>query len=117
MCEEYPYVAIGGIVTQEIKREHYKYFPWFINIARKNNAKIHALGFTSIEGLKKYHFDSVDSTAWLAGNRFGKVYYFNGKAITSINREKNKLVKSYKPICQHNFNEWVKYQKYAEYKL
>lgn len=30
MIKEYDYVAIGGIVTKEIKPSEYKYFHWFI---------------------------------------------------------------------------------------
>lgn len=72
MCRDYPYVALGGIVTKEIPREAYeKGFPWFIKTAHMHGAKIHGLGYTSIANLKKYRFDSVDSTAWLYGNRGG----------------------------------------------
>ncbi len=120
MCEEYPYVAVGGLVgsggagASEYSKNVTKYFPWFIDTARKNGAKIHALGYTSIPGLKKYHFDSVDSTAWLSGNRFGTLYRFNGTCVTSINRKQGKRVKVMRKICQHNFAEWVKFQRYAD---
>ena len=34
MCKNYPYVAIGGIVTKEIPINKYeKLFPWFVNTA------------------------------------------------------------------------------------
>ena len=78
MCEEYPYVAIGGIVTKEIPRKVYETaFPWFINTAHKHKAKIHGLGYTTVANLQKYRFDSVDSTAWLYGNRGGYICKFN----------------------------------------
>ena len=54
MCEEYPYVAFGGIITDGVKTATLeKYFPWFINTAHRNKAKIHGLGYTSIAGLYK----------------------------------------------------------------
>jgi len=120
MCSEYPYVAIGGLVgsgssgASEYSKKVTKYFPWFINTARKSGAKIHALGYTSVTGLKQYHFDSVDSTAWLSGNKFGTFYYFNGKAVVSRNRKIGERVKVLGDICRHNFAEWVKYQEYAD---
>ena len=78
MCENYPYVALGGIVTKEIPRQKYeKGFPWFIKTAHLHHCKIHGLGYTTILNLPKYHFDSVDSTAWLYGNRGGYLYKFN----------------------------------------
>lgn len=72
MCECYPYVALGGIVTKEIPRQLYeKGFPWFIKTAHDHGCKIHGLGYTTVANLHRYHFDSVDSTAWLYGNRGG----------------------------------------------
>lgn len=115
MCKEYPYVAIGGIVTKEIPTDKYeRLFPWFISTAHKYHAKIHGLGYTRVNALKKYHFDSVDSTAWLYGNRGGFVYSFNPR--TAMMEQKrppqNSRLRS-KEVALHNFNEWVRLQKYA----
>ena len=89
-AKKYPYVAIGGLVSGggEYATKLRKYFPWFINTAHENGAKIHALGFTSIPALSIYHFDSVDSTSWLAGNRFGFLWRFTGKTLTQIKKPK-----------------------------
>lgn len=117
MCKEYPYVAIGGIVTQEVPRAVYeKAFPWFIKTAHDNGAKIHGLGYTSIGGLHKYHFDSVDSTAWLYGNRGGYLYKFNPRTGMMDKYEapqKGMRLKSTE-AAMHNFLEWIKFQEYAE---
>ena len=116
MCDEYPYVAIGGIVSKEIKQTQYKFFPYFINEAHKRGAKIHGLGFTNLEGMRKYHFDSVDSTAWTTGNRFGHIYKFNGRTITKINKPVGARVPKEKvrELAVNNFVEWCKFQQYAE---
>lgn len=117
MCKEYPYVAIGGIVTQEIPRLKYeKLFPWFIKTAHQNGAKIHGLGYTTISNLHKYHFDSVDSTAWLYGNRGGFVYRLNPIKGIMEKYKKDGRLKS-KDGAIHNFIEWVKFSVYAEKKL
>ena len=79
MTEEYDYVAIGGIVSREIKPNEYKYFTPMLEIAKKNKCKVHGLGFTNLRGMEKYHFYSVDSTAWTTGNRFGAVYLTAGR--------------------------------------
>lgn len=47
-CKDYDYVAIGGIVSKEIKQKDYPIFSTLINIAHKNNCKIHGLGFTKM---------------------------------------------------------------------
>lgn len=114
MCEQFKYVAIGGIVSKEIQPKDYPYFPYFINESHKRGAKIHGLGFTSLEGMRKYHFDSVDSTAWTTGNRFGAVYKFNGRTMIKYNAPNGKRLADSRKVAINNFNEWVKFQRYAE---
>lgn len=113
MCDEYPYVAIGGIVSKEIQSTEYPVFNYLINEAHKRGAKIHGLGFTNLEGMKKYHFDSVDSTSWKSGGRFGQLHFFTGDAIKNVSC-KSKRAKDYKQIDKNNYNEWVKFQQYAD---
>ena len=95
MCEKYKYVSIGGIVSKEISTKEYRFFPYFINTAHKHGAKIHGLGFTNLQGLTQYHFDSVDSTSWVGGNRFGRVYKFNGKTMVQY---KKKTVNAFQTV-------------------
>ena len=75
------------------------------------------MGFTSLDGLPKYHFDSVDSTAWLSGNRFGFLYRFNGRTIEWVKISAGKKMSDTKKMALHNFTEWAKFQKYAEVHL
>lgn len=116
ITKEYDYVAIGGIVSGEIKKNEYDIFTNLINIANNNNCKVHALGFTNAKGLRKYKFYSVDSTAWLYGNRGGFLYHFNGKSIVKIDKPLGTRLKS-KEVAMHNFTEWVKFQRYAKNNL
>ena len=113
MTKNFPYIALGGIALKEIPRKQFELlFPWFIATAHKNRCKLHGLGYTG--DLKKYKFDSVDSSAWTHGNRGGYVYYFNpliGK-MEQI-KKKNSRVKSFE-TAYNNFIEWQKYSKYAE---
>lgn len=117
MIDEYDYVAVGGLIDKGISgyEEMEKYFPWFLNTAKEKNCKVHALGYTSIPGLHKYPFHSVDSTSWSVGGRFGRVAVFkNGKFVTNYkpNNRKGK-----KDINKHNFKQWIKFQNYAKYNL
>lgn len=116
-AEKYDYIAIGGVVPKEIKQNEYKAFPMMINIAHKNNAKVHCLGFTNLEGLTKYHFDSVDSTAWTTGNRFGYIYRFDGKTMKKIKVPAGKRIKEPRQAALINYTEWIKFQKYAKVHL
>lgn len=114
MCGEYGYVAVGGIITKEIKQNEWAIFSKLIDEAHKRGAKIHGLGFTNIEGMKKYHFDSVDSTTWAAGNRFAKIYKFDGNTIKTYSRKDGQRIADHQTLSLHNFNEWKKFAAYAE---
>ena len=116
LCDEYDYVAIGGIVSKEIKPAHYPLFTNLIAEAHKRGTKVHGLGFTSLVGITKYHFDSVDSTAWTTGNRFGYIYKFNGRTMVKIDAPKGKRLKAV-DAALNNYTEWMKFQKWAEKNL
>lgn len=117
MCQQYDYIALGGIAIQEIKRTEHKYFPWFISTAHKYNTKIHGLGYTSLTGLYKYNFDSVDSSTWLQSSiRFGDVFKFTGAYMKKYRKPINTKIKV-KKLVVHNFCEWVKFAEYAQYNL
>jgi hypothetical protein len=112
MTEQYDYVAIGGIVTKEIEKKDYNIFLYLLKIAKENNCLVHGLGFTKFEGMKKYKFHSVDSTAWLFGNRGGFLYQFENGNINKIAPKGMRLKP--KQAAIHNFNEWIKFANYAE---
>ena len=118
-CDEFPYVALGGYVaaikaSDPRQRAYVKAYPWFISEAHKRGAKIHGLGFTQLELLPKYHFDSVDSTAWTTGNRFGYLYYFDGQTIKKKPAPKGCRIGNSRAAALNNYVEWIKYQQYAD---
>lgn len=116
MCEDFDYVAIGGIVTQEIPRKLYESaFPWFIKTAHQHGAKIHGLGYTSVPNFKRYRFDSVDSTTWISGNMSGKIFKFNNLdgSMKEIFAPEGKKLNS-RAAALNNFVEWLKLGKYAQ---
>lgn len=116
MCRKYRYVSIGGIVSGEIKSPDYPIFTKMLSHAHSRGVKVHGLGFTNYKGMLKYKFDSVDSTAWLYGNRGGFLYRFNGRGLDKIQAPKGVRLKPVESAI-HNFTEWVKFAKYAEVNL
>jgi len=113
MCEDYKYIAIGGIVSKEIKRSQFDVFHKLISIADKNKTKVHGLGFTNLVGIKKYKFYSVDSITWLNG-RYGCLFHFNGSSMLApVKCGDGKPLNKYKTNL-HNFTEWVKFSKFME---
>ena len=120
MCDEYDYVALGGLVGKKTAKrlsEYKKAFPWFINEAHKRGAKIHGLGITSMELLEKCHFDSVDSRSWNTSYIYGHGVKFDGRRLVNMQKPPGKQMKSYLDVGMAAFNEWVKFQKYALYNL
>lgn len=117
-CEDYNYVAVGGVVSKDISFKAYSsLFPGLITMAHVNGSKVHGLGLTNMDLLSKCHFDSVDSSSWTAGNRFGLAYYFDGKKLIKQSAGAGQRIGNSWALAVHNFNEWVKFQKYAENNL
>jgi hypothetical protein len=107
MCDEYDYVAIGGIAVAKGRKMMEPYLPWFTSEAHKRGAKVHGLGYTNLTNLPNTGFDSVDSSAWLYGNRGGYIYRWDGRKMQKVNPPKGKKLDS-KAAARHNFMEWVK---------
>lgn len=118
MCDEYDYVALGGIVGQHWKKTE-KYIPWFIKEAHKRGAKIHGLGFTKLRKLKTCRFDSVDSSTWSCGNRFGIVYQFdaNNGGLINHRRKEGTRIGDQRELAKRNYIEWCKLQQWADKNL
>lgn len=117
MCDEYDYVALGGVVNCDVKKGNYiKTFPWFIDYAHKTNTKIHGLGVTQLSILRSCRFDSVDSSTWVNGSRFGELHLFNQGTIQiykSVNKGVKTLrLKNVKTTDEHNLKEWIKASKW-----
>jgi hypothetical protein len=104
MVANYDYVAIGGIVSKEIRGREHKYFDWFLARAREKKAKVHGLGFTNLKGLEKYKFYSVDSTSWIA-SRYALLYRFTGSTLKQIKRPENSRMIHHSLFDKHNLNE------------
>ncbi len=118
MVVEYDYVAIGGIVTREIKRSEHNIFTHLLKIAKDNNCKVHGLGYTNLKGVKKYPFYSVDSTSWISGQKFLNMMQYVGNGNFITHRPKiGQIGINPRKRLEYNFKEWVKFQKYAEKNL
>jgi len=115
MCKDYPYVAIGGIVTKEIPKAKFAVFHKLIQIAHHHGAKIHGLGIGSPTTIKKYAFDSVDSSSWNScAFGGGHVYLFRNGSIEKVPFNSTKKYDRHK-VVRHNFSEWVKFSQYLEH--
>ena len=71
MCQEYSgrVVAITGFRNEDIRDEQYV---MFLKYAKKYNCKVHCLGMTRTEIMKKVPFDYTDSASWKLMTCYGK---------------------------------------------
>lgn len=116
MIVAYDYVAIGGIVTREIKVREHKFLRWFLSTAREKKTRVHGLGYTNFVGMTRYPFYSVDSTSWV-GSKWGILYRFDGKTIKQVKKPEGARMTSYKLFDRHNLKAWMNFQSYAEFNL
>jgi len=116
MCENYPYVSLGTTMANKqgkLIRKNPNVLQQFIHTAHKNGCKIHGLGFTDTSLLHELKFDSVDSTTWISGARYGQIYQFDGTKMVHITPPKGMRATDHKIVNTRNFEEWVKFQRYA----
>jgi hypothetical protein len=116
MCIKYPYVAIGttNSTLDGIKiRQAPTVLKKFIDTAHDVGTKIHGLGFSSTPLLKSFPFDSIDSTTWISGMKFARIQSFNGLKMQTHKIASGKRGINPQKRLKHNFEEWVKFQKYA----
>tara|TARA_R110002096_G_scaffold424274_1_gene632067 strand:+ start:611 stop:1504 length:894 start_codon:yes stop_codon:yes gene_type:complete len=79
--ENTDYIMFGGIV---IGGKNKNYIKWFHNVNKKR--KSHWLGFNNTEFIKYYKPESVDSSTWNNGQRFGRLdlYKGNGEFVNTV---------------------------------
>ena len=114
MTKDYKYIAIGGIVTKEIKRSEHGYFKWFIDKAHENGCKIHGLGHTNMADVFEYRFDTVDSTTWINGGRFGNMITFRDGIPKQTTLRKQGYKVNGEKLTEHNLRQFMKFADYAE---
>lgn len=113
----YDYIALGGFAIKNWKRKDYKFIEWFIKEAHKNNTKIHGLGFTNFSMLETLKFDSVDSSSWTVGSRYGSISKFDGRKVVNISKKPGTKCVNQSELAFHNFTEWTKFQQWALFNL
>jgi hypothetical protein len=116
MCETFPYVSLGTTKATragEMIRKNPAILDKFIKTAHSMGTKIHGLGFTSQPWLDVLNFDSVDSSTWLNA-KYGVIFHFNGRHCKIVKKKNkdDKLIGICANYHRHNFDEWLKYQKW-----
>lgn len=121
VCKSHKYVCFGAFLTDGLSSRKFGQIRRFLHDAKELGAKVHGLGFIQMKWLPILKFDSVDSTTWMSGCRFGEVHRFNGTKIDRIFKApdagKRLRVDSYHELDKINLKEWIKFAEYAEVNL
>ena len=114
MCQEYNYIAIGGLVFH-VKQQEWPLIHKMVDYAAYKGVKVHGLGFTKTKILEDWNLYSVDSSSWhTSAVRGSQKHTFNGKHIeTKILMQKG-VKYDQQLLATHNGIEWCKYQKFMD---
>jgi hypothetical protein len=114
LIEENDRIGIGGMAVKQIRSKDYDMFIELLNQAHENNCKVHGLGITGSSNLRRYNFDSIDSSRWIMARRFAQCQYFDGHSINAIDICEDGVSYKDENIMLYNFEYWIKYSKYLE---
>ena len=94
LCEEYKYVAVGGMVGTYWKKLMPK-LVWAVKYGLEHGTVIHGLGLTALTPMMQLPLYSVDSSSWGSGYRYGSVpvwdFKKNKKVIVQLGDKKKWL--------------------------
>lgn len=117
LCQNYPYVAISATGTIESSKwtRNKKTLRQIVKIGHSYGTRLHGLGYTRLDNLNKPDvlFDSIDSTAWLSGARFGTWYTMRHGYITSQNMAGRGIPSEV--FNKNNLDVWIDKQKELYY--
>lgn len=116
LVKKYDYIALGDVSVGGSSREIYKYFPWFIEEAHRNNCRVHGLAFTYVRDLNYMNFDSVDSSTWTMGVKYANPFRFNGHGVRRYYCKRNDVRQLAKNdvVKEHDYLEWKKLSQYYD---
>lgn len=107
MLDEYHYVAVGGIVTKEIVTS----VDLLCDMAHEHGNIVHGLGYTPVKRILDHTlpFDSVDSSAWTSGLRFGGCYCVEENKITRSRSDTRAFVSAGGGVTNHSvlYNDFL----------
>jgi hypothetical protein len=113
MITKYDYIGLGGLVPIAMKRKIMKkHLDNCFNII-KDKCKVHGWGISSKKKLFNYPFYSVDSTSWLMGGKFKRMYKNDGIGWKAEQGTPLILAQGYKYTNVHNAKEILKMVKQA----
>ena len=110
-------ICLGGVAVGKARARSLDYFQWFLDEAHRNYCKVHGLAITSDKLIRKYNFDSVDSSTWSFSIRGGWIYRFDGSGLSTYEGSSgctgNERISN--AFCmQYALKEWGKLSQYVD---
>lgn len=129
-CLEYDYFCLGGMAKDASAKLRVPFLDKaFTIICDKDGipkSKVHGLGMTSFELMRRYPFYSVDSTSWVLSAGMGSIflpsrgkdtkYDFSGRphVLSFSDRKTNNELGKHFDTCSKDYQEWI--VEYLDYK-
>lgn len=88
MCARSELVMIGGFAYGAIGADMYGDIRKLVSYAHKNGNRVHGLGFTDFNHLRRMAFDTVDSSTWSYGQRYSSYFTYSNGKITQKSKPK-----------------------------
>lgn len=74
LCKEYDYIGIGGLVSMSLNVKAFMQHMIRVHkVADKYGTKLHGLGVTGETAMLRLPWNTVDSSSWLSGSRYGRL--------------------------------------------
>lgn len=111
MCEEYDYVAIGGIASREIKPSETPMIYELCEIAHEKGCLIHGLGYLKLQQINTNTcpFDTVDGSSWQGHMRGSKFVLEYDNELPCLKRLKDNPRRNWKPLIKECYEVWTEY--------
>jgi len=119
MCKKYDYVGIGS----SGRRRDLSFLLKKLKVAEKYGTKCHIFGYSRINELSKLSkmksLFSVDSSSWGAGIKYGVFYYFDGRNLQMLGKDKfvKKFGKRFGGLDSNEIQKWnvTQWNNYSNY--
>lgn len=104
LVDNYPYIALGGLVFSG-NLENYLDGVWKILLSKNPKIHVHGFGLTNQSHIQNYPWQSVDSSSFKGGKRFGRIALYNKSKKELFTKEYNQFLEDYYKLT---FDERIK---------
>ena len=102
--DKYPYLAVGSALLNGTKQD--PALKDYLKYGKKKGTLFHGFGITTVDGIRKIPFYSVDSTTWMSGTRYGNTMIFQNGRLRYYDYHKKDVRKRYRKRFEENGLIW-----------